>query len=65
MVAGIERYPLKVTRRMSTKKIERRARVKPFVKFVNYNHLIPTRYTIAQQDLDLKTVVDNEKMQTQ
>ena len=32
IVAGIERYPRKVTRRMGTKKVQRRSRVKPFIK---------------------------------
>jgi large subunit ribosomal protein L27e len=46
---------------MSQKKIERRSKVKPFVKSVNYNHLMPTRYTVAT-DLDLKNVVNEEKL---
>ena len=46
---------------MSQKKIERRSKVKPFVKIVNYNHLMPTRYTVAA-DLDLKNVVNEEKL---
>ena len=29
---------------MSKKKIDKRARVKTFVKYVNLNHLMPTRY---------------------
>ena len=61
LVAGIERYPLKVTKRMSSKKIERRTKVKPFVKIVNYNHLIPTRY-IVSGDIDLKNVVSEDKL---
>ena len=32
IVAGIERYPLKVTKRMGTKKVARRSKVKPFIK---------------------------------
>lgn len=60
MVAGIERYPLRVTKRMSQKKIERRSKVKAFVKSVNYNHLIPTRYMVAS-DIDLKNVVSEDK----
>jgi Ribosomal L27e protein family len=32
IVAGIERYPLKVTRRMGQKKLARRSKVKPFIK---------------------------------
>jgi large subunit ribosomal protein L27e len=61
LVAGIEKYPLRVTKQMSQKKIERRSKVKPFVKIVNYNHLMPTRYTVAA-DLDLKNVVNEEKL---
>jgi large subunit ribosomal protein L27e len=32
IVAGIERYPRKVTRRMGQKKVQRRSKVKPFIK---------------------------------
>lgn len=32
IVAGIERYPKKVTRRMSAKRLEKRNKVKPFIK---------------------------------
>ena len=52
---------MKVTRRMSAKKIERKTKVKPFIKTVNYNHLLPTRYVVAT-DIDLKGVVSEEKM---
>lgn len=48
---------------MSQKKIERRSKVKPFVKTVNYNHLMPTRYMVAT-DFDLKTVITEEKLST-
>ena len=60
-MAGIERYPLRVTTKMSAKKIDRRTKLKPFVKFVNYNHVIPTRYVI-QSELDLKNIVGEDKM---
>ena len=46
---------------MRQKKIERRSKVKAFVKTVNYNHLMPTRYTVAT-DFDLKNVVTEEKL---
>jgi large subunit ribosomal protein L27e len=46
---------------MSQKKIERRSKVKSFVKTVNYNHIMPTRYMVAA-DLDLKNVVTEEKL---
>jgi large subunit ribosomal protein L27e len=53
LVAGIERYPLKVTAAMGAKKVAKRSRVKPFVKVINLNHLMPTRYSI---DVDMKQV---------
>lgn len=46
LIAGIARYPRKIITRLSKKKIERRCKIKTFVKFVNYNHLMPTRYTV-------------------
>jgi large subunit ribosomal protein L27e len=51
IVAGIERYPQKVTRRMGKKLVDRRSRIKPFIKVVNYNHLMPTRYTLELEGL--------------
>ena len=35
--------------------------VKPFVKFVNYNHMMPTRF-LMKDDLEFKNVVTDEKM---
>jgi large subunit ribosomal protein L27e len=58
LVAGIERYPLKVTRRMGSKKVEKRSKIKPFIKTINYNHLMPTRYTLELEGL--KGVVTND-----
>lgn len=43
IVAGIERSPLKITKAMGQKRVAQRSRVKPFVKAVNYTHLMPTR----------------------
>lgn len=50
LVAGIERYPLKVTKKMGKKKVAKRTRVKSFLKVLNYNHLMPTRYTCLSLD---------------
>ncbi|CAH1756830.1 5872_t:CDS:1 [Entrophospora sp. SA101] len=58
IVIGIERYPLKVTKRMGTKRIAKRSKVKPFIKVINYNHLMPTRYTFELEDI--KQLVSNE-----
>merc|ERR1712138_7245 len=55
VLAGIDRYPLKVNKRMSKKKIAARSRIKPFVKALNYNHIMPTRYVL--KDVALKTTV--------
>lgn len=38
IVAGVERYPRKVTRRMGQKKVARRSKVKPFVKVRIVSH---------------------------
>jgi len=55
LVAGIDRGPRKVTRAMSKKKVEKRSKMKPFVKYINVRHVFPTRYVV---DLDLKKAVD-------
>ncbi|KAH9171810.1 60S ribosomal protein L27 [Lactarius sanguifluus] len=58
IVAGIERYPRKVTKRMGAKRLARRSKVKPFIKVVNYSHLFPTRYSV---ELDgLKGILSSE-----
>jgi large subunit ribosomal protein L27e len=46
IVAGIDRYPRKVNKRMGKGKIHKRSKIKPFVKVLNYNHLMPTRYSV-------------------
>lgn len=58
LVAGIERYPSRITRRMSKSRQEKRSKVKPFIKTINYNHLMPTRYTLELEGL--KGVVTND-----
>uniref|UniRef100_A0A1B6DJ27 60S ribosomal protein L27 n=1 Tax=Clastoptera arizonana TaxID=38151 RepID=A0A1B6DJ27_9HEMI len=45
LIAGIDRYPRKVHKRMGKKKIHKRSKIKPFLKYMNYNHLMPTRYS--------------------
>ncbi|KZS90647.1 60S ribosomal protein L27 [Sistotremastrum niveocremeum HHB9708] len=51
IVAGIERYPRKVTKRMGAKRLAARNKVKPFIKAINYSHLFPTRYTLELEGL--------------
>ena len=55
IVAGIDRHPRKVTRSMKAVKVEKRCKIKPFVKTINFNHIMPTRYTV---DFDFKKAVD-------
>ena len=58
-VAGIDRYPRKVVRAMGKAKMEKRTKIKPFVKVLNFNHLMPTRYSV---DIELKKVVDENSI---
>ncbi|KAG6533763.1 hypothetical protein ZIOFF_007638 [Zingiber officinale] len=61
LVAGIGKYPKKVIRKDSAKKTAKKSRVKPFLKLVNYNHIMPTRYTL---DVDLKDIVTLDALQS-
>lgn len=36
---------------MSKTRQEKRSKIKPFIKAVNYNHLMPTRYTLELEGL--------------
>eukprot|EP01099_Mayorella_cantabrigiensis_P001737 TRINITY_DN1767_c0_g1_i1.p1 TRINITY_DN1767_c0_g1~~TRINITY_DN1767_c0_g1_i1.p1 ORF type:complete len:157 (-),score=47.05 TRINITY_DN1767_c0_g1_i1:73-543(-) len=54
VVVGVDQYPLKVTKAMGKRKIAKRSQIKPFVKVVNFTHLLPTRYGL---DLELKSVL--------
>lgn len=57
LVAGIDQGPRKITRAMQkadkrnkTNKVAKRSRIRPFVKCVNFNHMMPTRYTLDVVD---------------
>ncbi|KAI5817722.1 ribosomal L27e protein family-domain-containing protein [Pyronema omphalodes] len=65
LVTGVERYPSKVTRRMSKNKVAKRSKVKPFIKVINYNHLMPTRYTLEMENLKGVISQDTFKEPTQ
>jgi large subunit ribosomal protein L27e len=47
----VHRYPKKITKRMGAKRQHKHSRVKPFIKIINYNHLMPTRYTLELEGL--------------
>jgi len=40
---------------MKKSKVDKRTKVKPFLKLVNFNHIMPTRYSV---DFDLKKQID-------
>ena len=46
-VAGIDRYPRKITKSMKEAKMKKLSKIKPFIKPVNYTHMMPTRYVRA------------------
>ena len=54
LVCGLRTVPRKITRKMDQKKQDKRSRCKTFIKYINLNHLMPTRYSL---DVDLKGVV--------
>jgi len=47
---------------MGAKKGKRKSTIKPFVKYVNYNHLLATRF-IIKDDFDFKNIVTDEAME--
>uniref|UniRef100_A0A2I2YHR4 Large ribosomal subunit protein eL27 n=1 Tax=Gorilla gorilla gorilla TaxID=9595 RepID=A0A2I2YHR4_GORGO len=58
LVAGIDCYPRKAIAAMGKKKIAKRSKIKSFVTVYNYNHLMPTRYSV---DIPLnKTVISKD-----
>uniref|UniRef100_A0A7S1Y969 60S ribosomal protein L27 n=1 Tax=Sexangularia sp. CB-2014 TaxID=1486929 RepID=A0A7S1Y969_9EUKA len=46
IIAGIEKEPRRVTRSMLKKQVKKRTKINAFVKRVNYNHIMPTRYQL-------------------
>jgi large subunit ribosomal protein L27e len=44
---------------MGKAKQEKRTKIKPFVKVLNFNHMMPTRYSV---DIELKKVVDENSI---
>ncbi|KAF9949965.1 hypothetical protein BGZ72_008282 [Mortierella alpina] len=65
IVAGIERYPLKITKNMGKKRVAKRSKVKPFIKVVNYNHIMPTRYGLELESLKSVVTLDSFKEPSQ
>mmetsp|Transcript_7222 Transcript_7222/g.7857 ORF Transcript_7222/g.7857 Transcript_7222/m.7857 type:complete len:148 (-) Transcript_7222:83-526(-) len=63
LVAGVDRPPRKVHKKMTKKKITKRTRVKPFLKYINYNHIMPTRYQVPAE-LGAQSLATDQQMDT-
>lgn len=50
LAVGIDRPPLRVTKKMGKKLVAKRTRIKPFIKVLNYNHVMPTRLDVCDGD---------------
>ena len=46
IVAGIDKYPQTVTKDMDKAEIAKKSAVKPFLRIINFTHLLPTRYSL-------------------
>jgi len=57
LVVGVDRYPRPITKKMSIRKRHKYNRLKPFIKVYNYNHLMPTRYSV---DIPFEKTVINK-----
>jgi large subunit ribosomal protein L27e len=60
LVCGLSKEPRKVIKKSSQLKQARRSSLKTFTKVVNYQHMMPTRYTL---DADLKSVITHESLE--
>ncbi|XP_060224924.1 large ribosomal subunit protein eL27-like [Meriones unguiculatus] len=58
LLAGIDRHSQRMTAALGGKKIAKKSKIKSFVKVCNYNHFMPTGYSV---DIPLdKTVVNKD-----
>nr|ACI68097.1 60S ribosomal protein L27 [Salmo salar] len=55
IVGGVDRYPKKITKDMGKTKVEKKSRFSVFVKTINSNHVLPTRYC-TKVDVDMRKV---------
>jgi large subunit ribosomal protein L27e len=50
---------------MGKKKVAKRSKVKPFIKVINYAHLLPTRYALELESLKGSVTAESFKEPTQ
>ena len=58
IVLGIEKCPKKLTKDMTQEQLVKKTQVKCFVKTLNSNHILLTRYTLKDDDLLSKVKVE-------
>jgi large subunit ribosomal protein L27e len=51
VVAGVQHYPRRLYVKLTKRELNRRMRLKPFLKTLNFSHIMPTRYTFDIQGL--------------
>ena len=51
LLAGVDQAPRKVTKSMTKREILRRTTIRPFIKVINVNHLMPTRYSFDIENM--------------
>lgn len=59
-MCGLSKEPRRVTKKQTKVKQARRSSLKTFTKVVNYQHMMPTRYTL---DADLKNVITSDSLE--
>ena len=66
LVAGIKKYPKRVVRGMSKRRIQRRSRVGVFLRVVNQKHFFATRYNMdLSKDLQGRVSVADQAKKTE
>merc|ERR1740138_92843 len=59
LVVGLSRVPRKITRKQTRRIQAKKLSIKTFVKLVNHNHLMPTRYKLGVDELKSFVTVDS------
>merc|ERR550532_1248494 len=64
LVVGLQRPPRSLKKKMTEKQKARANSVRPFAKYINVRHLMPTRYSLDNyQDLNpMSVVLDGKKL---
>eukprot|EP00915_Cephaloidophora_sp_WS-2016_P006357 GHVH01008457.1.p1 GENE.GHVH01008457.1~~GHVH01008457.1.p1 ORF type:complete len:144 (+),score=28.09 GHVH01008457.1:54-485(+) len=56
LVVGISKPPGKITPNMPQYKVDQKMKIRSFVKLMNVNHMIPTRYSV-DRDLEINSLM--------